>query len=300
MKRVLLSVFVSVLLLISGCGAPSESEIPEQESPPVETEAVEEAPKEEPIPEKPATEEPVSQEPEPESPTTEEPIPKEPEPEKSVTKPKPTPAKFVLTNLQAIPTPDLGEMSYGVSVDIQNTGGLRGVYTIMSKFWDEQMEPIEIELNPGQKKTVTLSEAQAEISSVAMIYKRGWIKQKEHPISAGDLSLTVTFPELDYKLHSTLTTGESLGGFDGEYLIFKGRVKNISDESIKDVEVVVIAQGYSDRVKVSINSSALIKHNPILPGQTSSFEVKLRLELPETYQIFFRFLNGDTIPTEYN
>lgn len=75
-----------------------------------------------------------------------------------------------------------------------------------------------------------------------------------------------------------------------------GRVKNISGESLKNVEAVV---EFEDRNGQLITTdSALIDYNPILPGQTSTFKVI------ETYNpamkkagISFKDLMGGSIPT---
>jgi hypothetical protein len=55
------------------------------------------------------------------------------------------------------------------------------------------------------------------------------------------------------------------------YAIVDGSVKNISSESMKNVEAVVTFTTKSGEHITS--SSALIQYNPILPGQTSPFKV---------------------------
>lgn len=78
----------------------------------------------------------------------------------------------------------------------------------------------------------------------------------------------------------------------------KGQVKNISDRSLRNVEVLVT---FYDKNGTFITASdALIEFNPILPGQTSPFRAM------ETYNpamakatIEFKFLMGETIPMFY-
>lgn len=82
----------------------------------------------------------------------------------------------------------------------------------------------------------------------------------------------------------------------GSYVEARGLVKNISDRSLRNVEAV--ANFYDKNGNFITSSSALIKFNPILAGQTSPFTVM------ETYNpamkkasIQFKFLMGGTIPT---
>ena len=217
---------------------------------------------------------------------------------------EPTPAKFVVTNLQVIPSPDVSETSYSISVDIENTGGLKGIYQLISKVDDEGMEPIEVELNPNEKKTVTLSGAQTEISFLAMMYriteKKGKHEiEKEHVVSVDGLSVTVTFPEPPsepeptYKLQLLSTNDER--AYD--YITIYGQVKNISNESLENVMAVV--EYYTSDGTFVKSDDALIDYNPILPNQTSPFEV-ITTDNPaiKRYSVSFKFLFGGTIPTE--
>ena len=56
-----------------------------------------------------------------------------------------------------------------------------------------------------------------------------------------------------------------------DYSIVEGQVQNISDESLKNV--VAVAQFYKKDGTFVKSDEALIKFNPILPGQTSPFKV---------------------------
>ncbi|MFC2006250.1 CARDB domain-containing protein [Chloroflexota bacterium] len=116
---------------------------------------------------------------------------------------KPASATFLVTNLIATQAADVSETSYDVSIDIQNTGGLSNVYTLRLEVNDEEMKPVEVQLNAGEKQTVALTEAQTLLYSLAMAYKKGWVDSNEYSISvlpSRDISTTVTFPELAYKL----------------------------------------------------------------------------------------------------
>lgn len=82
----------------------------------------------------------------------------------------------------------------------------------------------------------------------------------------------------------------------GSYVESKGQVKNISGQSLQNVEAVV--SFYDKNGNFITSSSALIEFNPILVGQTSPFTVM------ETYNpamhkatIQFKFLMGGTIST---
>ena len=282
MKRILLSIVVMGVLLVSGCGAPTAMESPEQIPSPIEA-----------LPEEAATEEPVAEEE-----ATEEEAAEEEATEEEATQPEPTPARFVATNLQVISAPEVSETSYSVTVDVQNTGGLKGVYHLRCKVDDEEMEPVRVELNPGEKKTIVLTEAQTKISSLAVKYKNGEIGQKKHVISVTALlSKTVTFPEPAYKLQLIRACGTQWSNGD-EKIVVDGEVKNISDESLSHVKALV--ELYTNDGKLLKTASKLIDRNPIAPGQTSGFGVTVHAYLRDVarYKLFFIFSSGDTIPTD--
>jgi len=76
-----------------------------------------------------------------------------------------------------------------------------------------------------------------------------------------------------------------------------GRVKNISDKPLKNVEAV--GQFFDAQGGFIKEASALVEYNPILPGQVSPFEV-LTTSNPaiEKGSVSFKYLLGGTIPTE--
>ena len=278
MKRILLPILVIGVLLLSSCiviqapGSDTKEEVTE-----------------EPAPEETATEEPALKPAAKEAPT------EEPTPEEPITQPEPEPAKFELTNLKITPAPDVSETTYKVSVDIQNTGGTRGKYQIKSKVNDQEMDVIEVELDPGAKKTVTLIEAQKRISLLATQYNEGQVYQQTHTVSTGSLSQTVTFPKLDYKLQLLSSAGTLYGD---EKVVINGQVKNISNESLKDVEAVIVS--YDSEGAIIATMSNLIWRNPIEPGQTSAFDVQSNAYFAKRYRIYFRFKDGDRILTDYS
>ena len=78
------------------------------------------------------------------------------------------------------------------------------------------------------------------------------------------------------------------------YAIYEGRVKNISNESLENVEAVVTFYDRNDTFVTS--SDALIEFNPILPGQISNFKV-MKTSNPEMKKagVSFKFILGGSI-----
>jgi hypothetical protein len=240
-----------------------------------------------------------------------------PSPTEAPTTPSPeptaTPAKFVVSNLKVVAASDLGEGYYHITVDIENTGGLKGAYQLKAGVDDEPMEPVEIELNPGEKKTVTLSGAESTIHTLAVRYQYGGLSGREHVVAIDGLSETVTFPQRTvsvpttpprtseppkpaYKLQLLFLQGLII---DQRWLQVTGEVKNVSGVSLKDVEAVIT--GLSKEGIVLKTASALLEKNPISDNQTSLFRVSADCGLGTTvtqYRIGFRFLSGETIPYE--
>lgn len=71
-------------------------------------------------------------------------------------------------------------------------------------------------------------------------------------------------------------------------------IKNISDESLADVEIVKTL--YTSKGKFFGAGRALIDKNPLLPGETSWFLVSVAREKDITrYKLSFRFLSGEDI-----
>lgn len=81
------------------------------------------------------------------------------------------------------------------------------------------------------------------------------------------------------------------------YAIVEGEVKNISSESLKNVEVV--ARFYSSSKQFITSDSALIEYNPIMPGQTSTFRaMKSYNPEMESASVDFKQLMGGAIRWE--
>lgn len=84
-----------------------------------------------------------------------------------------------------------------------------------------------------------------------------------------------------------------------EYGYFKlaGQVKNISDKPLENVQAV--GSTYTKDHQFVKSDSALIEYNPILPGQTSPYEV-MGTDNPAiaTCEVEFKAMFGGTIPTK--
>jgi len=81
-----------------------------------------------------------------------------------------------------------------------------------------------------------------------------------------------------------------------DYIIVEGQVKNISSEKLENVEAIV--EYYDENNSFIKEDSALIKYNPILPDQTSTFKV-MGTDNPEidNYKVSFKDLTGGKIYT---
>jgi len=81
------------------------------------------------------------------------------------------------------------------------------------------------------------------------------------------------------------------------HMSVEGQVKNISDESLKNIQVVV--QWYDKDGNFITNDEVLIDYNPILPGQTSPFKV-ITTYNPEMqkYSVSFKEFWGTSINTK--
>lgn len=98
--------------------------------------------------------------------------------------------------------------------------------------------------------------------------------------------------EYQLELLSSSLTSASEG-----YLRTEGQVKNITGQSLENIEAVVQLFDANDEFITS--DSAIIDFNPILPGQTSPFQVTTpKNPKIERYSISFKILLGGTIPTK--
>ena len=80
------------------------------------------------------------------------------------------------------------------------------------------------------------------------------------------------------------------------YFQIHGQIKNISQRSLSDIEAVISLYDSEDNFIMS--DSALIKNNPLLPGQVSAFRVTI-IDDPEIarYSTAFKHYRGRTIRT---
>ena len=80
------------------------------------------------------------------------------------------------------------------------------------------------------------------------------------------------------------------------YVTYEGRVKNISNDRLKNIEAVVT--WYDKNGSLVTSDSSIIQYNPILPGQTSPFKV-MGIHNPAMRKagVAFSHLMGGTINT---
>ncbi|MBI3040249.1 MAG: hypothetical protein HYY80_01100, partial [Chloroflexi bacterium] len=225
------------------------------------------------------------------------------------------PAEFVVTSLRVVPAPELGEGYYHVTVAIENVGALPGVYQLKCRVSDEEMAPIEVELTAGEKKTVTLTGAEATIRELAANYKNAKTDQREQVVSIAGLSETVTFPARPV-VQPTYTPPTKPAVTppppapapviklqvlyvephmeEGSYAYVAGEVKNISDESLANVEAVV--NFYTNEGRLMNTLRAVIEQTPLLAGKKSRFKVAGYVDATVArYSLRFQFLAGDVI-----
>ncbi len=83
------------------------------------------------------------------------------------------------------------------------------------------------------------------------------------------------------------------------YFYVKGLVKNISSKSIESVEAIAICSDKNDEFVTSDN--AMIEYSPLLPGQTSPFEVMVKYN-PEikSARVSFKQIGGGELMTKHS
>lgn len=152
------------------------------------------------------------------------------------------PAEFVVPNLQVVLAPESREGYYRITMDIENIGALPGVYQLGCKVNDEKIQPLKVELNADEKETVTLTGAESTIHELAANYKNEEIDLRAHVVSIEGLSETVTFaarpPPKPVVNLQVLSLYSYYGGRGATWSNFEGEIKNISDESLTDVEIM--------------------------------------------------------------
>ncbi len=80
------------------------------------------------------------------------------------------------------------------------------------------------------------------------------------------------------------------------YFIAEGRVKNISDSKMKNVEVLFST--FDAAGEMISTDAAIIEYNPILPNQTSPFKAMMTANpAAKTARVEFKYLMGGSIST---
>ncbi len=291
MKRMIFIIVLSAVLIFTGCATQSgittgEEKVADEETN-EEEDVVEEVTDEddaEKITEESSIDEVI------EKVDTEKEVIEEP-----VAEPKPPAAKFKPSNLQITHTPEVSETSYTVTINVQNTGDLKGIYRFKPKVNDELLETtVEVELSPGQSRNITLTEVEELICSFAARYKNGEIFKQTHSVRVEGCYEKITFPKVEYLLQLLSTFGQKYGE---EQIVMHGQVKNISEKNLDDVEAVI--ELFSENGELVSTMSKLIARNPIEPGQTSSFDVTDYSREAKRYIVYFRYKEGDRIPVDY-
>ena len=123
------------------------------------------------------------------------------------------------------------------------------------------------------------------ISHIAELYVNQRLESATNPVRV----------DTDIKPKLLLLSWQWHKGYD--YAIAEGEVKNISTESLYDVEVVV--NFYTPDGQFITSAHTLIEYNPVLPSQTSPFRAGAEYN-PEmkTATISFKTFSGGTIPYE--
>ena len=292
MKRMLISVLLGAILLIPGCGASGDVAAPEEEEVIEETDIEEdvEEPAQEAVEEEPATEEePEIEEVIEESPATEE--EEEEEPAEEVKVPK---AEFKGSNLTIECNADSGNTTYSITVDVQNVGNLAGEYKFTPRLDTRYLEEIKVSLKPGEKKTITLTEAQVLVGNLLKSYNTGTTSKREYFLTAAGCREEFEFPFAEDVLQLISTYGVKYA--DG-YIDLIGRVVNISDKILENVEIVV--RNYAEDGKFINEESTLIAYHTLEIGKESSFHIVYYSPDTKKYSVYFRYQNGDRIRTDY-
>ncbi|MFC1954637.1 FxLYD domain-containing protein, partial [Chloroflexota bacterium] len=211
--------------------------------------------------------------------------------------PEPKPARFSVSNLKITPSVDEDDSSYTATVDIQNTGDLRGSYSLVSKVDGDKMDSIKLDLNPGQKKTVVLPEAQACVTSMADQYKNMEITDRTCKVTVGFTNKEVTFPRLKYMLQAFAIDAINYANTE---LIVSGSIKNIGGTTLNDVEAVAVFLDSNSKLLEEGHND--IMRNPFEPDQISGFEVVTAVLAQNVarYYVYFRYKSGERIPTDYS
>jgi hypothetical protein len=215
--------------------------------------------------------------------------------------PNAPPAAFKLSNLRAEPVPDGGANEYWFYVDVENVGGQTGTYQATYRIDNDEVknESKKITVNPGKKKSLELIGPEQEILLLGQAYDEEIITERQHVVSTGDLSMTITLAER-YKLEVISSNIESANG----NITVSGEVKNISTEKLEHVVAVVDIRVTDQKImwvyKWPKPSEASVANEPLMPGQPTAFKVVIPNTIPKNleavdYRVWFKDGSGASI-----
>ena len=170
---------------------------------------------------------------------------------------------------------------------------------------EEEAVPAEEEVVPAEEEAVPAEEEVVDEEGAAPPEEEEIVTEEEEEEVAEEEAYKLQLVSLEVRFTEPLTYGQP----EWKVMLF-GYVKNISDESLSDVEVVVLFR-YSSYQEdgVMASTSILIRENPLAPGETSYFSgsmligaglgIDIRSVVYVRFlELYFRFLNGDIIPAE--
>ncbi len=212
--------------------------------------------------------------------------------------PNAPPAAFKLSNLRAEPVPDGGANEYWFYVDVENVGGQTGTYQATYRIDNDEVknESKKITVNPGQKKSLELIGPEQEVLILGQAYDESLITERQHVVSTGNLSMTITLAER-YKLEVVTDNIDKASG----NITVSGEVKNISDEKIDHIIAVADFRITDGRIMwIFKTAEAPVAYGPVMPGQTTPFAVIIPDDIPknlrlEDYRLTFKNASGETI-----
>lgn len=152
-----------------------------------------------------------------------------------VVNPNAPPAVCKFSNLTAQLMPEDGPNVYIFFVDVENTGGQPGNFSITYRVDNGTVENEKfLKVDPGQKKQLRLIGPELEIISMGQDYDKGATEVRQHTLSCGDLTLPITLAERPALYMDANSTAID---FSGGNIILSGEVKNINGNITVNGEV---------------------------------------------------------------
>ena len=212
--------------------------------------------------------------------------------------PNAPPAAFKPSNLRAEPVPDGGANEYWFYVDVENVGGQPGTYTASYRIDNDEVknESKKITVNPGKTKSLELIGPEQEVLILGQAYDEGLITERQHVVSTGNLSMTITLAER-YKLEVVTDNIDKASG----NITVSGEVKNISDKKIDHIIAVADFRITDGRIMwIFKTAEAPVAYEPVMPGQTTPFRVVIPNTIPNNlevvdYRVTFKNASGEKI-----